>query len=135
MRSWKKYEKGLTQFLRGKCGWRAIRRSRAEMGKEVMDVEWGPFSIEAKCKANRPQYLKNWLKQAARNAELKIPIVIWHQAYEDLEEDVVIMRLHTLLKLMRQSVIDHNYDKYELKKALRELELWIEEVRSSIECE
>jgi hypothetical protein len=132
MKSWKKYEKDLTSFLDSKCGWEAIRRSRAMMGEEVMDIEWGPISIEAKCKANRPQYLESWLEQASQNRESMIPIVIWHQAYEGLEKDVVIMRLHSLLTLMQHIITDQGSDKYEIEKVLRELELWIEEAREKV---
>lgn len=97
MKSWKRYEKDLTTYLRGHTRWKTKRRSRAKMGEDVMDIECGPLAIEAKCPKGRPQYIEDWLDQADKNKEGKYPVVIWHQAYESIDNDVVLMRLGDLV--------------------------------------
>lgn len=133
MRGWKKYEQDLTEYLNGKAGREAIRRSRAERGEDVMDVEWGDISVEAKCKAGRPQYMEAWLAQANKNCEGKTPIVVWHQAYEKIDDDIVMLRLYDLISLLLNHQLDDNLDKHELKGKLEDVEEVLEEIRDSIE--
>lgn len=121
MKGWKKYEQDLTSYLNGKAGRKATRRSRAKRGEEVMDIEWGDISVEAKCKAGRPQYLEDWLTQADNNCEGLTPIVVWHQAYEQIDDDVVILRLYDLVSLLLPDAPNTEQELKEVKKVLREL--------------
>lgn len=133
MKGWKKYEQDLTSYLNGKAGRKATRRSRAERGEEVMDIEWGDISVEAKCKAGRPQYLEAWLTQADNNCEGLTPIVVWHQAYEQIDDDVVILRLYDLVSLLINQQLDSDYDKYKIKENLVKVMNSIKEILDSIE--
>ena len=93
MKTWKEGEKRLTAWLNEQTLWKAIRKSRAMRGDAVEDIEWGPFSIEYKSRKTIPQYIKDWVAQAEKNAESRMPIVIWHEDRMRMGKQFVVVTL------------------------------------------
>jgi hypothetical protein len=102
VKTWKNKEVQLTEWLNGNP-WPATRKSRALRGEAVEDIEWGPVSVELKTRANfPPQYLLDWLTQAERNAEGKVPALIIHKDATRLGNQLIILRLSDFCALVRK---------------------------------
>lgn len=93
MKNWKEGEKRLTAWLNEQTLWKAVRKSRAMRGDAVEDIEWGPFSVEYKSRKTIPQYIKEWVAQAEKNAESRMPIVVWHEDRMRMGKQFVIIPL------------------------------------------
>ena len=91
MKSWKYAEKRIAEWY-SDLGPDASRKSTAQRGQAVEDIEWGKFSIEVKTRRTVPGYLHEWMEQAAANAVTKTPVVHWHQDHQHTENDFVVMR-------------------------------------------
>ena len=108
MKTWKEGEKRLTAWLNKQTLWKAIRKSRAMRGDAVEDIEWGPFSVEFKSRKKMPQYIKDWMAQAEKNAESRMPIVVWHEDRMRMGKQFVVMPLELFVFLA-----GYKYDKEE----------------------
>lgn len=102
MKYWKRAEKVFTDWLSSQGLWKAVRKSRALRGEGVEDIEWGPFSIELKTRKTVPQYLLQWMKQAATNSQSRLPIVVWHQDYMRAGSQLVVLTLESFVHLLHQ---------------------------------
>ena len=102
MKSWKSYEKKLTEFL-SQGPIRAIRKSRGLRGEAVEDVAWAAFSLEAKTRKKWPAYIKKWMAQAKANCEERIPVVVWHEDRSHLPNDLVVLRLQDFKNLVEKA--------------------------------
>jgi len=91
VKTWKEGEKRIAAWY-SESGHPATRRSTALRGEAVEDIEWGWFSIEVKTRKTVPQYVHEWMEQALRNAELRTPVIHWHQDRQHLDDDYVVMR-------------------------------------------
>lgn len=106
MKNWKEGEKRLTAWLNEQYLWKAIRKSRAMRGDAVEDIEWGLFSIEYKSRKKIPQYIKDWMTQAEKNAESRMPIVVWHEDRMRMGKQFVVMPFELFVFL-----VSYMYDK------------------------
>jgi len=102
MKNWKGKEIQLTQWLSSNGVFKATRRSRAQMGESVEDISWGPFSVELKTRKTVPKYLLEWMAQAERNAGTAVPVVVIHQDHASMGDQLVMLRLSALLRLIKQ---------------------------------
>lgn len=57
------------------------------------DISWGPISVELKTREEIPAYVKMWMKQAKRNSEGKIPVVVWHEDRMGMGKQLAILTL------------------------------------------
>jgi hypothetical protein len=120
MKTWKNHEQGVTEHLakavenkpdnKKECAWRDRRKwipkrvSNLGVGTEIEDIVFGAMSIEDKTRANLPAYLHQFVKQAEKNSRGRIPIVIMHPNRSNLNDDYVIMRVETLIRLLEELV-------------------------------
>jgi len=99
MRTWKEGEKRYTEYLSLRP-WAAIRKSKGLRGEGVEDIEWGPLSVELKTRNKCPQYLFDWLIQAEKNRDNRIPMVILHQDGDRLNKGIILMRIDWFIHLL-----------------------------------
>ena len=103
MKTWKKKEIQLTEWLTEYGPWVAVRKSRAERGEAVEDIEWGPLSVELKTrKSCPPQYLLDWLEQAKTNCADKLPIVVIHRNGMRKGNQLVCLTLADFVRLLKE---------------------------------
>ena len=101
-RNWKGGEKLLTEWLDKQGLWPATRTSTGARGEAVEDIDWGLFSVELKTRRTLPVYLFEWLKQASKNRNSKIPVVMAHQDHLPTGKQIVIMDLNWFIELLRK---------------------------------
>jgi hypothetical protein len=100
-KNWKDVEKGITDWLNEQGIWEAERRSTQGLGTEIEDISWGPISVEVKTRQSFPAYLHLFVKQSEKNSDGKIPIVVMHQNMKRRHDDYVVMRMETLIRLLK----------------------------------
>ena len=101
MKIWKRAEKHYTEYLSLNL-WPAVRKSTGLRGEAVEDISWGPVSVEVKCRKSVPQYLWDWLIQAEKNRNGKIPMVLLHKDGERMNKGVAILSLEWLILLLNE---------------------------------
>ena len=91
--SWKRAERAIARILGG---------TRIPVtGRKGPDVAHPTLSVEVKSRTDLPQYLWEWLGQAADGAdESKVPVVVLHRAGKShLGDDLVVLRLADMGRL------------------------------------
>lgn len=103
VKSWKRKEIELTEYL-GQAGlWPCIRRSRGLVGEAVEDIEWGPLSIELKTRRGWPPgYMKDFFTQAERNSGKRTATLILHGDRMRLGQQHVVMTLEEFVALLQK---------------------------------
>ena len=85
-KTWKRTEKRHAKDLG------AERVSTLKRGEESADSENSWLSIESKERKSVPAYLIEFMEQAERNANGKLPIVVLHKLGQRYDSDLVFMR-------------------------------------------
>jgi hypothetical protein len=92
--SWKRAERAIAAILGGK--------RIPVTGRKGPDIAHPQLSVEVKSRTDLPQYLWEWLAQAADGAEeSKVPVVVLHRSGRvHAQDDLVVMRIGELLRLL-----------------------------------
>lgn len=92
--------------------WKALERKilacygmirTGPLGKNKADGLNGFLAIEVKGRKNKMQTIENMLKQAERNDEGLIPVVIYHWDHCRMGEEHVVMRMKDHVELCRRA--------------------------------
>ncbi len=103
VKSWKRKEVELTDYLNAAKLWKAVRRSRGLVGEAVEDIEWGPLSIELKTRRGWPPgYMRDFFSQAERNSGTRAATLVLHGDRMRLGQQHVVMTLDEFVALLQK---------------------------------
>ncbi len=92
MTTWKHTERAIAKRLNG--------RRLGVTGGATPDVITDLLAVEVKHRKALPEWLKDALTQAERNADNRLPLVVLHEAGKRHADDLVLLRLQDLERLL-----------------------------------